>query len=391
MIETAIENSPQNCNPDVTTDNLHSPFVMPVDWSDYMTSCEKYEKLSDASLKLRNFDTAVLGGHGVTLKVRYDALCIEYQRATGNSKVLKLSRGVHKTKQVVLFARGGYITLDAIEWFCQQNITVYLMNYNGELLQVLTPKQPRNSKLNFFQFLATIPECVNSPSLSIAIELIRRKTLSQVATLTKHPELPYQFEAIEALENGLHRLHKIDTIEGLRQLEGMLAMAYFKCFSDMPIKWEKQASKIVPEHWKKISPRNSPLSYDGSGRRAVNPYHAALNFALALLKAQILEAITIAGLSPDVGYLHSYEGENKPSLVFDLMEPFRAIVDDMVLSFFQKTTFKKGDFIQSFSGEARMNEELRRYILASCRVNFIEVDRLCRWLRSTLEDWGGKN
>ncbi len=208
------------------------------------------------------------------------------------------------------------------------------MNYNGELLQVLTPKQSRNARLNFLQFLATTSECINSPALPIAVELIRRKTLSQIATLEKHSDLPGYEKAIATLEDGLHVLHTVPDIERLRTLEGRLAMPYFSCFSGMPIKWERQAMKVIPDHWKTISPRNSPLAYDGSGRHAVNPFQAVTNFALALLRADVLQAINIAGLSPDIGYLHSY-AENKPSLIFDLQEPFRAIIDDLVFSFFR--------------------------------------------------------
>lgn len=179
-------------------------------------------------------------------------------------------------------------------------------------------------------------------------------------------------------------LHTVSTIDKLRTVEGRLAATYFACFAEMPIKWVQAAMKVVPEHWLRVSSRNSPLSNDGSGRHATNPYHAALNFAYALLEAQILQAVYIAGLDETIGFLHAYR-EGKHTLVFDLMEPFRTIVDYLILQFFQKRKFKKGDFVQEFTGEARMNEKLKRYILASCRVSPIEIDRLTRWLRSTLE------
>ena len=263
----------------------------------------------------------------------------------------------------------------------QQGITVYLLNFKGDVLQVLTPKQSRNARLSYLQFKASESDL----ALAIVTELIRQKTQSQIATLEKHPELESQSHALEILEEGLHLLHTVEDINRLRQLEGILATSYFGCFHGVEIKWERTAKKVIPEEWLEISPRNSPISSNGDAKHAVNPYHAALNFALALLKAQVLQAINIAMLEPTVGFLHSYE-QNKDSLVFDIMEPFRAQVDHLVLSFFQKTTFRKGDFIQALSGEARMNEELRRYILASCRVSDREIDKLCRRLRNTLEN-----
>ena len=66
------------------------------------------------------------------------------------------------------------------------------------------------------------------------------------------------------------------------------------------------------------------------------------------------------------------------------MEPFRAKVDEKVLTFFRNTTFYHGDFYQVLSGECRMNEQLRRYIFASCRVQQDEIDALISWSRKTL-------
>jgi CRISP-associated protein Cas1 len=352
---------------------------MLVDLADIDASAAKFEKMAD--LRIRNSDTIVLGGHGAQIKVRMDALCIEYQRGHDVNKLLKLNRGTHKIKTIILFSRGGYITLDALEWCVQQSITVYLLSYKGDVLQTMTPEPTRNAKLCFLQYQAMDSES----GLAIATELIRQKTLSQIATLQKHPDLPGQAKAVDALERGLQELHKVSSISGLRSLEGFLSMPYFKCFVDAPIKWERSALKSIPEHWLKVGSRNSAISSNGDARHAVSPYHAVLNFALALLRAQVLQAIKIAGLESTVGFLHSYEGDTKDSLVFDIQEPFRAVVDDMVYSFFAKTTFKKGDFYMSLSGEVQMNPELKRYIAASMRVDNVAIDKLCRWLRSTLE------
>jgi CRISPR/Cas system-associated endonuclease Cas1 len=85
-----------------------------------------------------------------------------------------------------------------------------------------------------------------------------------------------------------------------------------------------------------------------------------------------------SGLDPTCGYLHP------DSLVYDLIEPFRAEVDKQVLTFFRLTTFHRGDFYQVLSGECRLNEQLRRYILASCRVSQVEIDACVAWLRKML-------
>ena len=357
---------------DSDTQVLTSPPVLLTEPSDYDASCARYERLSE--LRLRNSDTIILGGYGCCIKVRNGSLCVEYDQ--GNKKLLKWHRGTSKIKTLILCAHGGYLTLDAIDWLIQQKITAYIMDWKGEIVQTLSPRQNRNARLCLLQWQALESEL----GVSIATELIRRKTLAQIETLNKL-EKP---DAIPMLEDGICTLHTKDTIEKLRQIEASLAAKYFASLADIPINWKSTARRIVPEHWLKVGYRSSPLSSDDDARHAINPYHASLNFANALLKAQVLQAINVAGLESTVGFLHSYQ-DGKQSLVFDLMEPFRAQVDYLVLQFFQKTVLKKGDFIQWFTGECRMNEELRRYILASCRIKNEDIDKLCKWLRTTLE------
>src|SRR6266487_247518 len=349
-----------------------NPNVIQVDQTEYNASCQKYEKL--ANLRLRNSDTIVLGGYGCFIKVSNDAFVVEYQKPhePGVNKLLKLSRGVHKIKQIVITVHGGYITLDALEWLAQQKITLYLLSYTGEVLQVLTPKQPRNARLSYLQYQANQSDL----ALSISVELVRRKTLAQLETLARYPQLEKQPSALVVLEKGLCELHRVSTLEKLRTVEGIHSHLYFNAFTGMPIKWAKAVTKTLPPHWLSITERNSPLSKHHGAWRSINPFHSCLNFAYALLECQVLQAIHIAGLEPTMGFLHAYT-EGKNTLVFDLMECLRATVDHMVLSFFQKTVFHKGDFTQELSGECHMgNEELKRYILASCRVHPVEIDRV---------------
>src|SRR6266496_356655 len=139
----------------------------------------RMEKLTN--LKMRNSDTIVLSGHGCYIKVRNDGLAVEYSVSGSqeNVRVLTMHRGVHRIKQIIVVAKSGYISLDAIEWTANQGITVIMLNFKGELLSVLTPKQPRNVKLMYLQWQASKSELV----LTISKELIKMKTHAQIETL----------------------------------------------------------------------------------------------------------------------------------------------------------------------------------------------------------------
>ena len=55
-----------------------------------------------------------------------------------------------------------------------------------------------------------------------------------------------------------------------------------------------------------------------------------LNYVYALLLADVVKAITVCGLDPHAGFLHS-SNRNKPALALDLMEEFRAPIADSVV------------------------------------------------------------
>jgi CRISPR-associated protein Cas1 len=353
------------------------PVRVPFDKIEYDNSCKQYEEATEHAP--RNKDTIILGGFGASMKVEHKALVLKYDRShSEEAKIEKLYKATHKVNQIIVCTDGGYITLDAIKWCCDENITVFLLDWRGSLVQVLSPKHPSSAKLIWQQYNAT----KNELALSISVELVRRKVKSQLETLALYP-LPKRAWAMDILERGLQELHTIQSIEKLRKAEGTIASVYFAALTGIPIKWDTRTAKIAPPHWLTIIGRNSPLSKGHGARWSINPFHSCLNFAFALLEAQVLQAIIAAGLEPTCGYLHAYQAE-KNTLCHDLMEPFRATVDAKMLSFFEKTTFSKGDFFQVFSGEVRLNEELRRYILAMCRVSQSDIDALVMWLKATL-------
>jgi CRISP-associated protein Cas1 len=356
------------------------PVRVPFDQSEYDASCKKYEEATEHVPRSR--DTIILGGYGASMKVEHRALVLRYDRShTEEEKIQKLYKGVHKIHQIIVCSDGGWVSFEAIKWCCDENITVYLLDWRGSLLQVLTAKHPSSAKLIWQQYQAT----QNELGLSICVELVRRKIQAQLETLTCYPHLPKQPSAVEIIERETADLPTASTITRVRAIEAVTSRAYFSVLVGLPLRWQKSVARTLPPHWLEITNRISPLAKDHGAWHAVNPFHTALNFAYALLQGQILRAIYAVGLEPTCGYLHPFQEDRViNSLVCDLQEPFRPVVDAKMLAFFQKTTFKQGDFFQVFSGEVRLNEELRRYVLATCRVPQSEIDALVEWLKATL-------
>ncbi|MGC9371611.1 MAG: CRISPR-associated endonuclease Cas1 [Paracoccaceae bacterium] len=98
---------------------------------------------------------------------------------------------------------------------------------------------------------------------------------------------------------------------GLLAIEGRAAQAY----------WDGVA-RVLP----------AELAWPGRrGRGARDPFNAALNYGYGVLYGQVERACLLAGLDVYAGFIHA-DRPGKPSLVLDLIEPFRApVVDRAVL------------------------------------------------------------
>lgn len=354
-----------------------------VDPVEYHESWYKYETLSN--IQLRDSDTAVVSGYGVHLKVEYDSLVAECElgHVPGRKKLLRLDRGIHKMKQIFISSHGGYVSFEAIEWCAQQDITVFLLNWRNDVVQVLTPRQDRNAKLIYLQYKASKSE----QSTEIAREIVRGKTNAQIKTLRTMSKYKYSRpfkkyresllqskQEWEYIKGKLIELDSAEDVGMIRQFEARIAAIYWDVFVGFPIQWERSAMEKVPLHWHKVPERVSGISSSHKAQHATNPFHATLNFAYALLKAQVLQSILIHGLDETIGFMHASREGGQP-FVYDLMEPFRSPVDASVLDIFGSMVFKKGDFIQTTSGECQLNEGLRRYVVTRCRVPNRNIDQ----------------
>jgi CRISPR-associated protein Cas1 len=65
-------------------------------------------------------------------------------------------------------------------------------------------------------------------------------------------------------------------------------------------------------------------------RHASDPYNICTNYLYGMLRNQTETAVLSMGLDPALGMLHR-DGYQMPSLVFDLMESFRPIIDRLLL------------------------------------------------------------
>ncbi len=88
-------------------------------------------------------------------------------------------------------------------------------------------------------------------------------------------------------------------------------------------------------YWDGIKLALDDWNFEGRNQKSNDPVNMCLNVAYNMLMGQMWKYVLRFGLDPFMGYIH-VERPGKLSLVFDLMEPFRPMVDRFVIGYLKK-------------------------------------------------------
>jgi CRISPR-associated endonuclease Cas1 len=266
----------------------------------------------------------------------------------------------------------------------REGILLALLDGTGEPLLSVAPDAPTDTALRRRQY--TLSE---SERVDIARAILVRKLECQRTTARRHPELPDQARALDALDMALSWLNMpnatpfLSTPDGLMMYEARCARAYWAAWPSLPLRWDRKLLRRIPPHWLTVRERTSPLAGNRNARHAVDPANALLNYAYGCLESQVRQALTLTGFDLSCGLLHS-DKAGRDSLVYDLMECERGAVDGLVLAFLGKTIFRAGDFARMPDDSCRLHPQLARAVVAACRLLQERIDEDAWWLRGLL-------
>ena len=182
--------------------------------------------------------------------------------------------------------------------------------------------------------------------LDLAREFVGAKIANQATLLRRNGRAEEVLPVMRALGR---RAFVARTATELLGLEGEAAAIYFGRFSTMLVQKVRDAGVNLRTR---------------SGRPARDPVNAALNYAYALLLADVVRAVAGCGLDPHAGFLHT-STRNKPALALDLCEEFRApVADSAVIGAFNNGELGVNDF-SDVLGTTRLREDGRRVLIAA--------------------------
>jgi len=181
--------------------------------------------------------------------------------------------------------------------------------------------------------------------LGIAREMVAAKIANQATLLRRHGSAP---DVVTELRRLQRAALVCPTLGPLFGVEGEAASRYFGSFTSM------LAERLQGASWLRFSGRTRRPAHD--------PVNAALNYSYGLPAGELVRAVLSCGLDPHAGFLHS-SNRNKPALVLDLAEEFRAPVSDsVVLGAINNSELGERDFTSSL-GTCQLRDSGRRALI----------------------------
>jgi CRISPR-associated protein Cas1 len=162
----------------------------------------------------------------------------------------------------------------------------------------------------------------NGKAITTAKEIVLSKIESQNIILKEYSLRQHDLMTFKAKIQSLNSKSLKEVRKRLLPIEGKASEHYFG-----------EIFKLFPKSLR-IEKRRSFKAYDGVNN--------TFNLAYTLLKYRVHCAVLRSHLEPFLGFVHA-EAHSKPSLICDMMEVYRALIDNFVIEFSQN--LKPKDFI----------------------------------------------
>ena len=236
----------------------------------------------------------------------------------------------------VVFQSGNSVSTGALSSLGFWGVDVMVMTARGKPVAVMKSlDDDSHVKTRLCQYEAHN----GSKGLNIAKQLILGKIQGQNVVLKKYGFNTHDMSQIERFVKGVEGDSVVNIRPKLMQIEGTATKKYFG-----------QVWSLVPEA---IRPARR------KGWKAFDGVNNLLNLGYEMLQWKVHRALLKAKLEPYLGFLHSVQ-YGKPSLVCDLEELYRYLIDDFLFDYIQG--LKPGDFIRKKVQTTRNRKGYREYL-----------------------------
>lgn len=261
--------------------------------------------------------TLYVTDQGAYLRVRYQQFQVFHEQE------LKCSVPVNQVSHVVLFGCCN-VSHGAISLALQRRIPVLYLASNGRYFGRLDTEGHAQIDYLTQQVQHSLdPEFRHRQAQSIILAKLHNSRIV-LQRLNRKRKTDEGTQAIAALPDLMKQIEAADSIESMLGYEGQGANLYFRAFSTLlkgTFEFEKRTR-----------------------RPPTDPINSLLSLGYTLLSQNLHSMVETVGLHTHFGNLHAPQ-KNRPSLVCDLVEEFRApVVDALVSYLINSNIFTEEDF-----------------------------------------------
>lgn len=298
----------------------------------------------------------LISGFGTSINVEKRKLVIQN----------KLKNEVHEFyphriehDSIIVDGHTGHITFESMRWLTKHNVSLSLLNWDGNLLSVTLPDSPISGKLRIKQYQKYLDAKTRH---KIALEFVKSKvdsSLNLLEELSRFHEFDFDkarrgFES----ETKFFAEKPVNSIQDILGYEGRIARFYFDAL-------QKIFESIAPQF--RFASRSN---YDHKRTdHASDEINALFNYGYAILVSETRKAINSVGLDAEIGFLHEILSSRTP-LVYDFQELFRWLIDYSIIQLLEENRLKKSDFIVTENYHIRLRENTAKMLIEKIRLNF---------------------
>lgn len=219
-------------------------------------------------------------------------------------------------RNLLVTAKGISISSNLIKMLSDKSIRIDFFDEIGKPYASILPSA--NPLLNLTKEQAEAQ--TNRKAVFISSDIIQAKIKNQISIIK------YFIKNKNSQEKSFftERLEKMTSL--LSDIMNMDKNTELNNFRDKLLGFEGISAAYYWEMIRNLIPQNYEFDHR-EHRNASNIVNSMLNYSYGILYTRILSAVTLAGLNPNIGFLHRQQ-DKKPVLVFDIIEIFRAPVAD---------------------------------------------------------------
>lgn len=294
--------------------------------------------------------TLAISEQGTTVHAEGDMLVLR----RGSTVLRRVRAG--ELEQVLLFG-GVEVTTRAMALLLRREIDLVLLMQSGKFRGRLSGRGAKNVLLRLAQYRRSTDGefCVRAARAIVAGKLRnQRQNLLRAQRQLQDNDLAAVLGKLRVLGERAAACSDLDVLRGF---EGQAAALYFG-----------QLSKLI---------RNPAFSFTTRTRRPPrDPVNALLSFGYAVFGSLAETEVYRCGLDPMLGFLHQ-PAYGRPSLMLDLLEEFRPLIDLLVLRVVNRRQVSEQDFEQR--GEQTAEEILAESAPAGEVENACELPAVIPW------------